>query len=226
MLGGRHLVVALSLLLLEAVVLSGVVARLATAAGTGNGGGVVEEHGTELAGIGRLALGAQNTRADVWNVDRHLRSHVAGHDAHDNSAGAVSALVLAEVVAAAELLATVGALERLVMSVERTVVALEVFLATEATGAESADKGLGGILSQRLLATAAGGRGRGARVRVVIARGGARGRRCGSVAGNRLRLVVGRLRCGAVLRSLDDPLVGRATDRSHVDDGTRGKGEL
>lgn len=187
---------------------------------------MIEEHGTELAGVGRLALGAQNTRADIRNVDCHLRCHVAGHDAHDNSAGTVSALVLAEVVAAAELLATVGALEGLVMSVKRAVVALEVLLATEAAGAKSADEGLGGVLSQRLLATAAGGRGRGARVRVVIARGGARGGRCGSIAGDRLRLVVGRLRCSAVLRSLDGPLVGGATDRSHVDDGTRGKGEL
>jgi hypothetical protein len=68
----------------------------------------------------------------------------------------VSALVLAEVVGAGELLATVGALERLVVGVERTVVTLEVFLTTEAARAESADEGLGGVLSQRLLATTAG----------------------------------------------------------------------
>jgi hypothetical protein len=158
-LGGRRLVVALSLLLLEAVVLSRVVARLTTAAGSGDSGGMIEEHGTELAGVRGLALGAQNTRADVWNVDCHLGGHVGSHDAHDNSAGTVSALVLAEVVAAAELLAAVGALEGLVVSVEGAVVTLEVLLAAEAARAESADEGLGRVLSKGLLAATTGGRG-------------------------------------------------------------------
>jgi len=70
----------------------------------------------------------------------------------------VSALVLRQVVAARELLTAVSALEGLVVSVQRAVVALEVFLAAEATRAKSADEGLGGILSQRLLATTAAGR--------------------------------------------------------------------
>lgn len=134
---------------------------------------MVEEHGAELGGIRGLALGAEDTRSNIRNVDCHLRGHVVGHDSHDNSAGAVGALVLAEVVATAELLATVGALERLVVGVKGAVVALEVLLATEAARAESADKGLGGVLSEGLLATAAGSRGRrGVRVGVVIARCG------------------------------------------------------
>jgi len=172
MLGDRRLVVALSLLLLEAGILSGVVARLATAAGTSNGGSVIEKHGTELAGVRRLALGTQDTRTNIRNVDCHLGSHVSCHDAHDNSAGTVSTLVLAEVIATAELLATVGALEGLVVGVKRAVVTLEVFLATEATGAKSADEGLGRVLSEGLLAATTGGRGvRSVRVRVVITRG-------------------------------------------------------
>jgi hypothetical protein len=158
-LGGRHLVVALSLVLLEAGVLSRVVARLATAAGTGDGGGVIEEHSAELAGVRRLALGTKDTRADVWNIDCHLGSHIGCHDAHDNSAGTVSTLVLAEVVTAAELLATVSALEGLVVGVKGAVVTLEVFLATEATRAKSADEGLGRVLGEGLLAATTGGRG-------------------------------------------------------------------
>ena len=81
----------------------------------------------------------------------------AVEDTHDHGTSAVSALVLGQVVTARELLTTVGALEGLVVGVERAVVALEVFLATEATRAESADKGLGGILSQGLLAAATAG---------------------------------------------------------------------
>jgi hypothetical protein len=75
---------------------------------------------------------------------------------HDNGAGSMSALVLGEVVAAGKLLAAIGALKGLLMSVERAVVALEMFLAAEAARAESADEGLGRILSQRLLAATAG----------------------------------------------------------------------
>lgn len=65
--------------------------------------------------------------------------------------------MLAEVVATAELLAAVGALERLLVSVKRAVVALEVLLATETAGAESTDKGLGWIFGEGLLASAASG---------------------------------------------------------------------
>jgi hypothetical protein len=71
-----------------------------------------------------------------------------GEDAHDHGTGTVGALVLAEVVRARELLAAVGALERLVVSVEGAVVALEVFLATEAARAKSADESLGRVLGQ------------------------------------------------------------------------------
>jgi hypothetical protein len=63
-----------------------------------------------------------------WNVGCHLRSRAADLHAHDNSAGIVSALVLAETSAEPVLLATVGALEGLVMSVEAAVPKLEVFL--------------------------------------------------------------------------------------------------
>lgn len=169
----ENLLIALSLLLLE-VVLGRVVTRLAAtaaAARAGDGGSVVEEHGTKLAGVRRLALGAENTRTDIRDVDGHLGSHVVGHDAHDDGAGTVSALVLAEVVAAAELLATVGALKGLLTGVERAVVALEVLLTAEATRAESADKGLARVLGEGLLATAAGGRGGRRAGTVVIARG-------------------------------------------------------
>ena len=51
-------------------------------------------------------------------------------------------LVLREVVAARELLATVGALEGLLAGVERAVVTLEMFLTTEATVADGADEGV------------------------------------------------------------------------------------
>ena len=90
----------------------------------------------------------------------------AVEDTHDHGTSAVSALVLGQVVTARELLTTVGALEGLVVGVERAVVALEVFLATEAARAESADEGLGGILGQGLLAaaTAGGCDGRGGRL--------------------------------------------------------------
>lgn len=74
--------------------------------------------------------------------------------AHDNGTAAVGTGVLSKVVRARELLATFVALEWLVLSVERAVVTLEVFLTTESTGAESADKRLGGIFGQGLLASA------------------------------------------------------------------------
>lgn len=71
-----------------------------------------------------------------------MRELRAIENTHDNSTGAVSALVLRQVVAARELLTAVSALEWLVVSVERAVVALEMLLTTEATIAESADKRL------------------------------------------------------------------------------------
>lgn len=161
----KHLLVTLSLLLLEALVLGGLVARLAATAAARAGESGLEESAAKLT----LVLGAEDARAHVGDVDGHLRGHVVGDDTHDNCASAVSALVLAEVVATAELLATVGALERLLVGVERAVVALKVLLAAEATRAESADEGLGGILGERLLAATTGGRRRGSVV-VLVAR--------------------------------------------------------
>ena len=78
---------------------------------------------------------------------------------HDDGSAAVSAGMLGEVVTSGELFATFVALERLVLGVQRPVVSLQVFLAPEATVAQFAHEGLGGILGQRLLATTAGRRG-------------------------------------------------------------------
>ncbi len=69
-------------------------------------------------------------------------------DTHDDGAAAVCACVLAEVVAAGELLAALMALEWLVLGVEGAVVALQMLLTTEATIAELADEGLGWVLSE------------------------------------------------------------------------------
>jgi hypothetical protein len=89
----------------------------------------------------------------------HVRvMEVGAHDLEADSASTVGALVLGEVVAPGELLTAVGALKGLVVSVERAVVTLEVFLTTEAARAECADKGLGRVVGERLLATAAAGR--------------------------------------------------------------------
>jgi len=82
----------------------------------------------------------------------------AVENTHDDSASAVSALMLRKVVTTGELLATVSALEGLVVGVKRAVVALEVLLAAEASRAKSADEGLGRIFSQRLLAAATASR--------------------------------------------------------------------
>jgi len=75
-------------------------------------------------------------------------------DAHDNGSCTVSALVLSKIVRARELLSTFSALEGLVVSVKRAVMAFEMFLAAEATIAQGADKGLRGIFGQGLLAAA------------------------------------------------------------------------
>jgi hypothetical protein len=52
---------------------------------------------------------------------------------HDNSAAAMRAGMLGKVVTAGEFLATLVALERLVVGVERAIVTLEMFLSAEAT---------------------------------------------------------------------------------------------
>jgi uncharacterized protein with PIN domain len=77
---------------------------------------------------------------------------------HDNSASTMCALVLGQVITARKLLTAIGALEWLVVSVERAVMTLEVFLTTEAARAKSAYKRFGRILGQRLLAATAAGR--------------------------------------------------------------------
>lgn len=83
------------------------------------------------------------------------RGRIAGvDDAHHDRATRMSASVLRKVIAPRELLTALVALERLVLSVERAVVTLEVLLATEATGAEGAHEGLGGVIRQGLLTTA------------------------------------------------------------------------
>ncbi len=89
----------------------------------------------------------------------HVRvMEVRAHNLKADSASTVGALMLGEVIAPGELLTTVGALKGLIVSVERAVVALKMLLTTEAARAESADKGLGRVVSERLLATATAGR--------------------------------------------------------------------
>jgi hypothetical protein len=63
--------------------------------------------------------------------------------------------MLRKVVASGELLAALVAFERLVLSVEGTVVSLEVLLASESAVADIADESLGGIFSQGLLSASA-----------------------------------------------------------------------
>ncbi len=124
---------------------------------------------------------------------RHRRRRRHGlrvvNQVHDDGAGAMGARVLGEVVGARELLATVAALEGLVMGVERPVVALEVLLAAEPAVADVADEGLGRVLGQGLLASAAAGGSReGRRVDILGARVG-----LGVVLG------LGRIAAGALL---------------------------
>ena len=64
-------------------------------------------------------------------------------------------LVLGKIVTAGELLATLLAFEWFVLSVERAIMTLQVFLTAETTVAEMADECLGWVLSQRLLAATA-----------------------------------------------------------------------
>ena len=136
----------------------------------------VEEHCTEFIGVRAdavmlgwhrlrdvllLALGSDQAaclatvhRLHGWVL--HVLVGWLSEDTHAHRACAMSSLVLAQVVRARELLAAVGALERLVVSVERPVVAFEMFLASEATAAERADESLGWVIRQGLLAATTG----------------------------------------------------------------------
>ncbi|KAI6766453.1 hypothetical protein HG531_011675 [Fusarium graminearum] len=105
---------------------------------------------------------------------------------HDDGAAAVGSGMLGQVIASGELLATLVTLKRLLLCVERAVVTLEVFLAAETAVAKIADKGLGGILGKRLLASSAVGRsGEGSR-RTLGARGGTRVATLSSLVGRLL----------------------------------------
>lgn len=62
--------------------------------------------------------------------------------------------MLRQVITARELLATLGALEGLVLRVQRAVVALEMFLAAEPARAQRAHERLAWVIGQGLFATA------------------------------------------------------------------------
>ena len=79
-------------------------------------------------------------------------------DTHHDGTGSVGTLVLRQIVGSREFFSAIGALERLIVGVERPVVALQVFLAAEATRAQIADEGLGRVLGKRLLTATAAGR--------------------------------------------------------------------
>jgi len=82
-------------------------------------------------------------------VVSHAHAHLGViENTHDDGAGTVGPLVLGKVITAGKFLAAVGALKWLLMRVKRAIVTLQVFLATETTGAECADKGLGWVFGQ------------------------------------------------------------------------------
>lgn len=86
----------------------------------------------------------------------HVRRDLAVfEDTHDDCSTAMSAGMLCQIVTTGELLATLIALEWLVVCVERAIVAFEVFLTTEATRAKVTNEGLGWIFGQRLFAASA-----------------------------------------------------------------------
>ena len=91
--------------------------------------------------------------AHLFVILRSLDLAILEHT-HHNGSRAMSAGMLSKVVGSRELLAALIAFEGLVVSVERAVMTLEMFLSSETTRAECADECLGGILCQRLLATA------------------------------------------------------------------------
>lgn len=86
---------------------------------------------------------------------------------HDKRARAMGTGMLRQIVGTRKLLATLAALERLVLSVQRPVVTLEVLLAAETTVANVTLEGLGRVFGQGLLAAAAVGRHRERRRRLL-----------------------------------------------------------
>ncbi|KAI6772564.1 hypothetical protein HG530_003522 [Fusarium avenaceum] len=109
--------------------------------------------------------------------------------------------MLSKVIAAGEFLAALVTLEGLLLSVERAVVALEVFLAAESAVAKITNEGLGRILSKRLLAPSAVGRSRKGSRGALRSGGGTR------IAG--ISSLVGRLLC----------VTGLSSRSSNVHDG-------
>ena len=173
-LGLTHLVRSLALLALVALVSR----RLARAARDLRGN--LEEN---------LAICRIIAHAGVGHGRALVRDLALSEQVHDNSTRAVGAGMLGEVIAAGELLAALVAGERLVLGVERTVVALEVLLTAEPAVAELADEGLGRILGERLLAsTTVGGSG----VRVVASLGFARlvAVRSSTILGSRIGILL------------------------------------
>lgn len=116
--------------------------------------------GRDTVGLGGFVQGGTKGITGLVLTEPDI---TCGKDTHHHGPSTMGSGMLSEIVTARELLATFLALERLVLSVERAVVTLEVFLTTEATRAKGADKRLGGVVRQRLLATPAGSRKRGRR---------------------------------------------------------------
>lgn len=134
--GRRHLVRSLPLLLATVVTIVG---RDVAAVG-GDLSSHLEENLAELAVLLGAGRSGHWRRVHVWlAVGVHVR---VVDQVHNDSAGAVCTRVLGEVVGARELLATLVALEGLVLSVQRAVVTLQVLLSSEPSVAQLADKGL------------------------------------------------------------------------------------
>ena len=127
----------------------------------------IEEHSTKFASVRAdamlrhwrrgwellLALGTDQATsvATVHRLDRwlmHLMLSRLSENTHHHRARTMRTLMLAQVVGPRELLATVGALKRLVVRVERPVVALEMLLSAETAAAKSANECLGWIIRQ------------------------------------------------------------------------------
>lgn len=114
----------------------------------------------DLAEVVAVLVGKGGTHHRMMDETRVVHAHQLGivDQIHNKRARPVRAGMLGQVVGARELLAALGALERLVLGVERPVVTLKVLLAAEATVANVALEGLGRVFGQGLLAAAAVGR--------------------------------------------------------------------